>query len=128
MSAKDFFKEFTDFTEKELQQADGEVNVLTLFVGRTAIGDDFWAYMLVPPSKYISLYEAVDFADNPLTNFGTIIEWGMGDAPPPEIKDFIEVKYQANHNLEAEVLAKAKEIETRMRISGKLIRKILDEE
>lgn len=125
MSAKDYFKEFTDFTDKELQEADQEVNILTLFTGRSALGDDFWAYLLVPPSKYIPLYETDDFSTTPLDSFGEVLDWGLGTEPPEGVKTVMELKYQANHNLEAEVLERAKEIEHRMRIGDRLARKIL---
>lgn len=90
-------------TEEELKKADETVGILVLTAGKLMDDSDFYAYLSVPPSKYMAYIQAEQRGGYMLSDYGEILAFGEGSEPPDEVKKEIEEKHGANHNFIAEM-------------------------
>lgn len=89
-------------TNEELKEADNQISILVFSKGEMVNGDPYWAYTMVPPSKYIAMKEAeVSGQGFDLEEFGKIITYGIGaNDPPEEVVKEMQEKYGANAEFE----------------------------
>lgn len=101
-------------TASELQKADQEVSIMVLVRGTLATNDPFWAYLAIPPSKYLSFKQAEAAGGYAMSDYGQVIEMGTGATEPPaDIKRKMEKDFNVNHNFEADVRKKAEELQAK---------------
>lgn len=101
-------------TAADLQKADEEVSIMVLVRGTLATNDEFWAYLAIPPSKYLSFKQAEAAGGYSMSDYGQVVEMGTGSTEPPEdIKRKMEKEYNVNHNFEADVRKKAEELQAK---------------
>ncbi|MDX1974253.1 MAG: hypothetical protein SFT92_01110 [Rickettsiales bacterium] len=81
--------------------ADLLCTIVVLCQGKRPFGGDFWAYLSIKPSMAKMFKEARERGDAiHLEDYGTIIEWGEGDAVPAHIRGLMEKTYGVNHHYE----------------------------
>ena len=98
----------------DLQKADQEVSIMVLVRGTLATNDPFWAYLAIPPSKYLSFKQAEAAGGYAMSDYGQVVEMGTGATEPSdEIKKKTETEYNVNHNFEADVRKKAEELQAK---------------
>ena len=98
----------------DLKKADQEVSIMVLVRGTLATNDSFWAYLAIPPSKYLSFKQAEAAGGYAMSDYGQVVEMGVGTKEPPEdIKRRMEKEYNVNHNFEADVRKKAEELQAK---------------
>jgi hypothetical protein len=90
--------------------ADLLCTVMVLCRGRDNCGNPCWAYMCVKPSMAKSFKDAREKGAFNLEEYGSIIEYGVGEEPPTEIKVRMERSYGMNHNYEDDLLRAVEEI------------------
>jgi len=82
---------------------DNNIGIITLVTGHIEDGKPYYAYAIIPPSKYLAFKEAEKHGDYDLADYGEIIAHGHGAEPSAEVKKEIEEKYGANHEFEDEL-------------------------
>ena len=87
-------------TEDNIKKLADTLGIISLVSGQTVSGEDFWAYISVPPSKYEDFLKAQEAGDYTLTDWGDIMRYGAGQSPSAEIKAEMEELYGINHDLE----------------------------
>lgn len=98
----------------DLQKADQEVSIMVLVRGTLATGDAFWAYLAIPPSKYLAFKQAEAAGGYAMSDYGQVVEMGTGATEPPEdTKQKMEREYNVNHNFEADIRKKAEELQAK---------------
>ena len=106
-------KETTDsYTPEELSRADEEVSILLLLRGMTAVEGPYWAYLSVPPSKFVLLKKAMGkvHKGERMSQYGEILACGLGMEPPDEVRVAMVDLHGANHLFENEAVEKALEL------------------
>jgi hypothetical protein len=68
----------------QMDEMDSSLDIMALAHGQVD-GQDFWAYIAVPPSKYTAFVE-VQKAGQPytLTEYGNVVKYGVGRVEPPQ--------------------------------------------
>lgn len=91
-------------TEEDFAQADKEVALVQFATGKFKDDSDYWAYVSIPPSKYVAFKEAEE-SGKPICfeDFGEIIAEGSGTAPPDDVREEIETKYGLDSELESKI-------------------------
>ncbi len=89
-------------TKEELLEADNQISILVFSKGEMDNGDPYWAYIMVPPSKYVPMKQAEASGNGfDLEEFGKIITYGIGaNDPPEEVVKEMQEKYGANAEFE----------------------------
>ncbi len=88
-------------SEDELKEADKALSIMVLVRGTLVDGQPFWAYLAVPPSKYLPFKQAEARGNYNLTDYGDVIEIGTGgEEPPLDVKQRMEREYHVNHRME----------------------------
>lgn len=101
-------------TQQDLQKADEAVSIMVLVRGTLATGDAFWAYLAVPPSKYLAFKQAEAAGGYSMSDYGQVVEIGTGaNEPPAEVQRRMEKEYNVNHNFEDDVRKKADELKAK---------------
>ena len=101
-------------TAADLQKADQEVSIMVLVRGTLATNDEFWAYLAIPPSKYLAFKQAEAAGGYAMSDYGQVVEMGTGATEPPaDIKHKMEKEYNVNHNFESDVKKKAEELQAK---------------
>lgn len=96
--------------EDALLEADEAVAILTLVQGELQDGEPFYAYLAIPPSKYVAFRVAEEKGDYELMDYGEILAFRVGEKEPDEhMKAKIESQYAANHNLEEDLISDVKD-------------------
>ena len=85
-----------------LKELDEEVGILTLVTGRSKDGCPYYAYALIPPSRYRAFKEAEKKGKYDLADYGKILTHGEGE-PSVEIQKEMKEKYGANPKFENEL-------------------------
>lgn len=75
-----------------------EAGIYFLSQGSLETGERYWAYILVPLDKVEPYQMASRTGDMDLQEFGTILQWGVGEEPPAETKAEMEKIYALQHN------------------------------
>ena len=90
-----------------LVEADGYVRMLVLSQGVFQDGTEYYAYLAVPPSKYIELMklELRGKGGYKLSDFGEVLEWAEGTSEPSEdVRKQMAKEYGANPNFATDLL------------------------
>lgn len=83
------------------READKKIGIVELCTGQTSLGQNFFAYISILPSKYEQYKQAQSFGQvMDLTEYGEILEAGMGINPPEKIMREMEEKYNLDHSFE----------------------------
>ncbi len=82
-------------TIEELKRADESVRIIVLTRGELEDGRPFYAYVLMPPSKYPQFMEAEKKGNYVLEDFGEVVSFGNEKNPPPEVVIEMYKKYGA---------------------------------
>ncbi len=81
-------------TPQQLKRVDEQLGIVHLMTGKTAQGEEFYAYINVRPSMYeeycrkIAAHERMN-----LNDYGKILKKGLGAAPSEDVKRFMEEEY-----------------------------------
>ncbi len=116
-------KEYDAFplpSEEDIAAADEHLEIIALSQGITDDGKPYWAYVTIAPSKFKEFSQAA--SPIKLTDYGTVIRAGIGDEPPQDVRDEMEVNINADHSIQEQILtisenmAKEREIRERYKI------------
>lgn len=109
-------KNITNYTPEQLSRADEEVNILLLLRGMTAVEGSYWAYLSVPPSKFVRLKEMMGkvHKGERMSQYGEILACGLGMEPPDEVRVAMVDIHGVNHLYENETIEKALELADKM--------------
>jgi len=100
-----------DYTIKELK-LDEKATILELCCGTTSNGEPFFAYLNIPPSKYVDYKSKQENGESiDLAEFGDIICTGWGEEPSADIKKEVEETYGADHTFQEKFLAEVKRLQ-----------------
>lgn len=96
----------TTFAPNDSQDsfADLLTTIIMSVKGKLKDGSAYWAYLAMKPSMVKPLKDAQATGNFDLEDYGTVIEWGAGEAPPAEVlermrKDYaLESDYEAKHH------------------------------
>lgn len=100
--------------QEDLNKADEAVSIMVLVRGTLATDEPFWAYLAVPPSKYLAFKQAEAAGGYSMSDYGQVIEIGTGATEPPaEVKARMEKDFNVNHNFEEDVRKKAEELKAK---------------
>ena len=89
-------------TEELLKQMDEDVQILTLVTGTLEDGSAHYAYISIPPSKYIAFKQAEAKGNYNLRDYGKVLHHGKGHSTAAVQKQ-MEEQYGANHHFEEEL-------------------------
>ena len=89
--------------ESLLRQVDADLQILELVTGQLADGSDHYAYVSIPPSKYIAFKQAQANGQYDLADYGLILQHGPGLTPSAAVQKEMEEKYGADHHFEEEL-------------------------
>lgn len=80
------------------------MKVTLLAQGKLADGRDYWAYVDMSPAKSIAFKKALKNPAKPPQPqaYGEVIEWGIGEYVPLDVRERMENDYGANHDFEAQ--------------------------
>jgi hypothetical protein len=85
--------------------------VFTILVqGKRADDSAFWAYVELSGTKAKSFRKAQASGAFNIEDYGTIIEWGMGEDVPADVQERMEREQGVNHLFEDEARAKLQEL------------------
>ena len=76
---------------------DDNMQILVLVSGTLTNGQQHFAYVGIPPSKYDAFKTAEAAGNYELSEFGEILEHGEGLQPSPEIEEKMIEKYGISH-------------------------------
>lgn len=103
--------------KSDIDAADNEVSIMVLVRGTLATEDPFWAYLAIPPSKYLAFKSAESKGGYAMSDYGNVVEIGVGAIEPPDdIKQRMEREFNVNHSFEAELKKKADDLQAKERI------------
>lgn len=91
--------------------ADMLTTVVMSLKGKLVDGRPYWAYLAIKPSMVKVLDKALKEEDVNIEDYGTIIEWGTGDAPPTEIVEQMKNLYGVSQESEKKMLARIAELD-----------------
>lgn len=77
-----------------------EASFIVLTTGQDMDGQDFWAYVAVPYAQYDAYQLASSLEGFDLESYGTVLAYGLGDAPPENIRTEMQEKYQLDESFE----------------------------
>lgn len=81
-------------TSDQLKQADEKIGIIQILTGRTAGGEDFYAYVSVRPSMYEEFCRKVEAREKMnVEEFGKILHKGYGNQPSDDVKHYMEERY-----------------------------------
>lgn len=97
-------------TPAQLAEADATSEIVAFTDGALDDGTPYWAYLAVLPSRYREFLERSE-AREPmvLADYGRILEFGLDDAPPEEIREAMRLQYGFDENYMGTLIEKAKE-------------------
>lgn len=84
-----------------------QCTLMVLCCGMTQTGDHFWAYVCIASSNAKAFKDARERGTLVLEDYGTVLEWGLGEAPDANTMQRMERDFGMNHHLEEEMLRKA---------------------
>ena len=87
--------------EEQSLLADLCATLMVLTQGTTQEGEAFWAYLCIKPSMAKSFAEARMRGGFMLEEYGTIIESGLGAAPPDNIRQKMQTQFGMRDDYEA---------------------------
>jgi hypothetical protein len=90
--------------EEILWQMDEDVQILTLVQGTLADGGAHYAYVSIPPSKYMAFKQAEAKGNYNLRDFGKVLHHAKGK-PSAEVQKQMAEQYGADHRFEEEINA-----------------------
>ena len=96
--------------ESLLRQIDTELQILELVSGQLADGSDHYAYVSIPPSRYVDFKHAQAVGHYDLAQYGTILRHGAGLTPPPDVQKEMEEQHGADHHFQEELEQLAKSL------------------
>ncbi len=85
-------------TTEQLQETDKTVGILVLVQGEKSDGSQFYAYVVIAPSKYQSFLQAEKIGNYNLEDYGEIVKISDGFEPPAEIRKEMHKKYGTDSN------------------------------
>jgi len=87
-----------------LRQADRRMGIVELCSGKTAWGEDFYAYLNVSPSKYEEYKKAhIIGGAVDLTEYGEVLEAGFGSEPTKQVREQMAKKYNIDRKFEEKI-------------------------
>ncbi len=110
---------FPSPTEEELKKADDEVAIVVLTQGETEDNRPFYAYLAIPPSKYLAFKKAEESGSYALQDYGEVIAFDYAEAPPEELQQEIEATYGVQHDFEEQLLAEIEKQQEKSRLLTK---------
>ena len=81
-----------DEYQRLMQQIDEEVNILVLVSGTLEDGSAHYAYVSIPPSKYVAFKQAEAAGHYNLADYGTILHHGAGKQPGADVQQQMEAE------------------------------------
>lgn len=85
--------------EETLKRADSDMGMVMLTTGIKSDDTPFYAYIMVPPSKYHAFIKAHRQGNYCLNDFGLILKTEDKEEPPEDVKAFMEEYYGVNHHI-----------------------------
>jgi len=85
-------------TPEQLSALDEQMGIIHLLTGQTAKGEDFYAYVSIPPSRYedfVLITRAGE--DMNVEEFGEVLEKGFGLTPPADVMQRMEDHFGVVH-------------------------------
>jgi len=77
---------------------DSERGIIALVCGEVGQGKSFWAYLDMPPSKYLAFMVTKESGGSyNLGEYGRVLRKGWGDLPPVETQREMEEAYALDH-------------------------------
>ena len=61
--------------------------------GDSADGVHFWSYVAVDKPKFPAFKKALDTGSIRVQDYGIVLMWGAGDAPPKDAKQYIKKNF-----------------------------------
>jgi len=111
-------------SQAEIEAADEALDILVLTQGTLADDAPFWAYVAIPPSRYLAFQEAERHGNYDLSEFGRILEYGKGEQQPPEsVRKYMEESYGANHNFEQNVQNTVRDVQKDISLKKRIFEK-----
>ena len=92
--------------------ADMLYTIMLLCKGFNAANRPIWAYICVKPSMAKSFKEARDRGNIDISDYGTVIDSGLGVEPPAEVQQRMVRDYGVNHEQAEELLNKMADVNT----------------
>jgi len=83
---------------------DADIAILVLVQGTLTDGTSHYAYVSIPPSRYMMFKEAEASGNYNLAEFGKILMHGKGKEPPHDVQKQMETEYGANHCFEEQLI------------------------
>lgn len=90
-------------SKDEWAKADEKFSVYVLTQGVSAEKVPFWAYLAIPPSKYLAYKNAEMNEGMTLSDYGEVIAMGMGYDPPEDIMRQMEEEFGVDHAFEESI-------------------------
>lgn len=84
--------------------ADLASTIMVLCRGKHKNGAPFWAYMCIKPSMAKAFHDARESGCFILEDYGTVVKWGEGDVPPPDVQVRMEQEFGINHDYEDQLI------------------------
>lgn len=92
------------FTKAQTADAqDNTVYTLVLVTGEDGEGKPQWAYALIPADNYLHFKLAEQRGEYNLGDYGRVVHYGAGEAPPEDVRQEMIDTYGANPEFEAEL-------------------------
>ncbi|MFO0952940.1 MAG: DUF2610 domain-containing protein [Isosphaeraceae bacterium] len=101
--------EYLDSDANATEFADMLCTIVVLCRGKDMYNRNFWAYMLIKPSKAKAFRQARERGAMNLGDFGTIVEAGEGNDPPADVKKKMAEKHGVQDDLEEKLLKEIRE-------------------
>lgn len=92
------------------QEPEEAVATVVFIQGEDAQGEPQWAYALIPADQFLAFRLAEEAGNYAVDDYGTVVNYGKGHEPPPEIQQEMAEKYQCNPNFEVELEAALSEV------------------
>lgn len=85
-----------------LKKMDEAIGIIRILSGRTAAGEDFYAYVSVRPSMYEEFSRKVDNGESMIVeSYGKVLHKGFGLQPSDDVKRYMEDQYGIDPNFAA---------------------------
>lgn len=92
------------YTQIDFDTLDRQASILYLLCGTDCDDEDFYAYMAIQPSRYreFLLKQSLNDPFTP-TDYGVVIESGLGVLPPKELQEDMKQNYGFDPKYQEEI-------------------------
>lgn len=98
-----------DLSPEQLAEADATSEIITFTNGTLEDDTPYWAYLAVPPSRYAEFLARTTAREAlVLTEYGRVLECGLEESPPEEVKEAMRLQYGFDENYIGMLVERAK--------------------